>query len=80
MKRKDTNTKPAITSHSFPSLLKTFITGGITNIANSQLKGLSPEFQQNAITVCETIIKHGTASEKQQLITIYNSCVKRAAK
>ncbi len=60
-----------------PELLKTFLEGGLNTVVNSKLKGLSGDFQQNAISMSEVILRYGTETEKQTLSEIYHSCLNR---
>lgn len=60
-----------------PQLLKTFLEGGLNSVVNTNLKGLSGDFQQNAISMSEVILKYGTENEKQTLSEIYQTCLKR---
>ena len=55
------------------SLHKIFV-GGIKALANEHLKGLSPEFQQNAIMYAETILKKGTPDHIERFKQLYEEC------
>jgi hypothetical protein len=61
-------------SKGLTSFIKTFVDGGIKSVLNKELKGLSCDFQQNAIEMASIILQYGTQSEKETLAEIYLEC------